>query len=202
MTARSLFFFVICANVAVVGAVLMGFEMLGSRYLVPYFGGGINTWAGLISVVLCGLAIGYLVGGRLVDREASPRVIGIPVALAAAYLALVPPAADQVLRWVMDTLGYGAVAILFASSILLLVPFSLLGILSPAAVRLLIRSTEESGRVAGVVYGLSTIGNVFGVLFTTFLLIPTIGVRPITYLYAVLLAACAVSLLTLRPREV
>ena len=202
MTARPLFFFVICANVAVVGAVLMGFEMLGSRYLVPYFGGGINTWAGLISVVLCGLAIGYLVGGRLVDREASPRVIGIPVALAAAYLALVPLAVDNVLRWVMDTLGYGAVAILFASSILLLVPFSLLGILSPAAVRLLIRSTEESGRVAGVVYGLSTIGNVFGVLFTTFLLIPTIGVRPITYLYAVLLAACAVSLLTLRPREV
>ena len=202
MTARSLFFFVICSNVAVVGAVLMGFEMLGSRYLVPYFGGGINTWAGLISVVLCGLAIGYLVGGRLVDREASPRVIGIPVALAAAYLALVPLGVDNVLRWVMDTLGYGAVAILFASSILLLVPFSLLGILSPAAVRLLIRSTEESGRVAGVVYGLSTIGNVFGVLFTTFLLIPTIGVRPITYLYAVLLAACAVSLLTLRPSEV
>ena len=202
MTARSLFFFVICVNVAVVGAVLMGFEMLGSRYLIPYFGGGINTWAGLISVVLCGLAIGYLVGGRLVDREASPRVIGIPVALAAAYLALVPLAVDNVLRWVMDTLGYGAVAILFASSILLLVPFSLLGILSPAAVRLLIRSTEESGRVAGVVYGLSTIGNVFGVLFTTFLLIPTIGVRPITYLYAVLLAACAVSLLTLRQSEV
>jgi hypothetical protein len=202
VTARRLWFFVICANVAVVGAVLMGFEMLGSRYLVPYFGGGINTWAGLISVVLCGLAIGYLIGGTLVDRRASPRVIGIPVALAAAYLALVPPTADQVLRWVMDTLGYGAVAILFASSILLLVPFSLLGILSPAAVRLLIRSTEESGRVAGVVYGLSTIGNVFGVLFTTFLLIPTIGVRPITYLYALLLAACAVSLLSLKQREV
>ncbi|HEY2484559.1 MAG TPA: fused MFS/spermidine synthase [Candidatus Binataceae bacterium] len=202
MTARPLSFFVICANVAVVGAVLMGFEMLGSRYLVPYFGGGINTWAGLISVVLSGLAIGYLIGGTLVDRQASPRVIGIPVALAAAYLALVPPTADHVLRWVMDTLGYGAFAILFASSVLLLVPFSLLGILSPAAVRLLIRSTEESGRVAGVVYGLSTIGNVCGVLFTTFLLIPTIGVRPITYIYAVLLAACAVSLLTLTPTEV
>ena len=202
MTARPLSSFVICANVAVVGAVLMGFEMLGSRYLVPYFGGGINTWAGLISVVLSGLAIGYLIGGTLVDRQASPRVIGIPVALAAAYLALVPPTADHILRWVMDTLGYGAFAILFASSVLLLVPFSLLGILSPAAVRLLIRSTEESGRVAGVVYGLSTIGNVFGVLFTTFLLIPTIGVRPITYIYAVLLAACAVSLLTLTPTEV
>ena len=201
MTARPVSFIVICANVAVEGAVLMGFEMLGSRYLIPYFGGGINTWAGLISIVLCGLAIGYLIGGTLVDRQASPRVVGIPVALAAAYLALVPPTVDYTLRWVMDTLGYGAIAILLGSSILLLVPFSLLGMLSPAAVRLLIRSTEESGRVAGVVYGLSTIGNVFGVLFTTFVLIPALGVRPITYIYAVLLATCAVSLLALAPTE-
>jgi len=199
--ARRLAFYVICANVLVVGAVLMGFEMLGSRYLVPYFGGGINTWAGLISVVLCGLAIGYLAGGAVVDRRASPRVVGIAIALAAGYLASVPATVDDVLRWVMNTMGYGAPAILFASSALLLVPFSLLGILSPAAVRLLIRSTTEGGRVAGVVYGLSTIGNVFGVLFTTFLLIPTIGVRRITFVFAALLAICAVSLLVLKQSE-
>ena len=201
MTARPLSFYVICANVFVVGAVLMGFEMLGSRYLVPYFGGGINTWAGLISVVLCGLAIGYLVGGALVDRDASPRMVGIPVAIAALYLAMVPPTVDHILRWVMDTMGYGAVAILFAASVLLLAPFSLLGILSPAAVRLMIRSTHESGRVAGIVYGVSTIGNVLGVLLTTFWLIPTIGVRPITLVYAALLAICALSLLMLPRNE-
>ncbi|HTR46433.1 MAG TPA: fused MFS/spermidine synthase [Verrucomicrobiae bacterium] len=201
MTARPLSFYVICANVFVVGAVLMGFEMLGSRYLVPYFGGGINTWAGLISVVLCGLAIGYLVGGALVDRDASPRMVGIPVAIAALYLAMVPPTVDHILRWVMDTMGYGAVAILFAASVLLLAPFSLLGILSPAAVRLMIRSTQESGRVAGIVYGVSTIGNVLGVLLTTFWLIPTIGVRPITLVYAALLAICALSLLMLPRNE-
>ena len=200
MTARPLSFYVICANVFVVGAVLMGFEMLGSRYLVPYFGGGINTWAGLISIVLCGLAIGYLVGGALVDRDASPRMVGIPVAIAALYLAMVPPTIDHILRWVMDTMGYGAIAILFAASVLLLIPFSLLGILSPAAVRLMIRSTHESGRVAGIVYGISTIGNVLGVLLTTFWLIPTIGVRPITLVYAALLGVCALSLLML-PRS-
>ena len=200
MTARPLSFYVICADVFVVGAVLMGFEMLGSRYLVPYFGGGINTWAGLISVVLCGLAIGYLVGGALVDRDASPRMVGAPVAIAALYLAMVPPTVDHILRWVMDTMGYGALAILFAASVLLLVPFSLLGILSPAAVRLMIRSTHESGRVAGIVYGVSTIGNVLGVLLTTFWLIPTIGVRPITLVYAALLGICALSLLML-PRS-
>ena len=33
----------------VVGAIVMSFEMLGSRYLNPYFGSGIYTWASLIS---------------------------------------------------------------------------------------------------------------------------------------------------------
>ncbi len=45
--------------------------MLGSRYLFPYFGGGIGTWASLISTVLCALAIGYFAGGAIVDRYPS-----------------------------------------------------------------------------------------------------------------------------------
>ena len=57
------------ANAFFVGGVLMGFEMLGSRYLFPYFGGGIGTWAGLISTVLAALTIGYFVGGAIVDRH-------------------------------------------------------------------------------------------------------------------------------------
>jgi hypothetical protein len=41
----------IYGNAFVVGGVLMGFEMLGSRCLYRYCGGGIGTWAGLISTV-------------------------------------------------------------------------------------------------------------------------------------------------------
>ena len=74
---------------------------------------------------------------------------------------------------------------------MLLVPLSLLGTFSPVAVGLLTRSAEESGGVAGLVYGVSTVGNVVGTLVTTFMLIPTIGSRSITYLYAVALAVCA-----------
>ena len=39
----------------VTGAIVMSFEMLGSRYLNPYFGSGIYTWASLISTVLAAL---------------------------------------------------------------------------------------------------------------------------------------------------
>ncbi len=181
-------------NAFVVGGVLMGFEMLGSRFLFPYFGGGMGTWAGLISTVLVALTIGYLFGGAIVDRYPSPRVIAVSIALAAAYLALVPPTADHAMSWILQAVGEGPTGVLLAAAVLLLIPLSLLGTLSPVAVRLLVRSTGETGRVAGLVYGVSTIGNVFGTLFTTFTLIPAIGSRSITYLYAGILAACATSL--------
>ena len=51
---------IIYLNALIVGFILMGFEMLGSRYLVPYFGGSMSTWAVLISMVLVSLTIGYL----------------------------------------------------------------------------------------------------------------------------------------------
>jgi len=181
-------------NAFMVGGVLMGFEMLGSRYLFPYFGGGIGTWAGLISTVLVALTIGYLVGGAIVDRHPSPRVIAVSIAAAAAYLALVPLTADYFMASILDSLGPGPSGILLSSAVLLLVPLSLLGMLSPVAVRLRTRSTSESGRVAGLIYGVSTIGNVFGTLFTTFALIPALGSRKITYLYAGILGLCSLSL--------
>jgi len=186
---------VLLANAFFVGSVLMGFEMLGSRYLFPYFGGGIGTWAGLISTVLAALTIGYFAGGAVVDRHPSPRVIAASCIIAAAYLALVPLAADPLMSGIMNDLGYGPIGILTAAACLLLVPLSFLGTFSPVAVRLLLRSTEETGRIAGLVYGISTIGNIFGTLFTTFWLIPTIGSREITYVYAAVLALCALSLL-------
>ena len=98
---------VLLVNAFFVGSVLMGFEMLGSRYLFPYFGGGIGTWAGLISTVLCALTIGYFVGGAVVDRRPSPRVIAISCGIAAAYLAVVPASADPLMLGIMNNIGDG-----------------------------------------------------------------------------------------------
>ena len=188
----------IYANAFVVGAVLMGFEMLGSRYLFPYFGGGIGAWAALISTVLIALTIGYLAGGALVDRYPSARVVAVSIGLAAGYLGLIPSTADRIMSSVLSSMGEGPLGVLTASAALLLIPLSLLGMLSPVAVRLLVRSADQAGIVSGLVYSISTVGNVFGTLVTTFVLIPTIGSRSITYVFAGTLAVCAASL-ALRP---
>jgi MFS family permease len=183
--------FLIYACAFIVGGVLMGFEMLGSRYLFPYFGGGIGTWASLISTVLCALAIGYFIGSALVARQPSARTIAAAILVAAIYLALVPAAADPLMELILNNVGDGAPATLLASTALLLVPLTLLGTFSPVAISLLTHSAAEAGRVAGWVYGVSTIGNVIGTLLTTFMLIPAVGSRAITYIFAAVLAGCA-----------
>ena len=72
----------------VVGTIVMSFEMLGSRYLNPYFGSGIYTWASLISTVLAALCIGYFLGGWLADRTPSLTVLGVTVIIGSAYILL------------------------------------------------------------------------------------------------------------------
>src|SRR5438477_9083672 len=139
----------------VLGFALMGFEMLGSRYLNPYFGGGINTWASLIATVLVALMLGYLLGGALVDRTMSPRLCGVLLVLAGTYLLTVPLWIDRLFAGMLVTVGDGAGAIILASAILLLLPLTLMSVFTPFAVRLMLTSVTIGGRLVGFVYGSS-----------------------------------------------
>src|SRR5438105_12719794 len=82
----------------VTGAIVMSFEMLGSRYLNPYFGSGIYTWASLISTVLLALTVGYFVGGYLADLTASAAVLALTVIVGSAYILALPAFAQPVLE--------------------------------------------------------------------------------------------------------
>ena len=174
----------------ILGFALMGFEMLGSRYLYPYFGGGINTWASLIATVLVALMLGYLVGGALVDRTMSPRLCGMLLIVAGAYLFSIPLWVDWLFAGMLDSVGDGMTGIILAAAILLLLPLTLMSTFTPFAVRLLLTSVTFGGRLVGYVYGVSTVGNVLGTLVVTFTLVPMFGSRALTMAFAALTAAC------------
>jgi predicted membrane-bound spermidine synthase len=163
------------------GAIVMSFEMLGSRYLNPYFGSGIYTWASLISTVLIALTAGYFLGGTLADRTASLALLALTVIAGSVYLLALPSFAQAILEWVLAGIDDIRAGSLISALALMFVPVALLGMYSPFAIRLLLRSAQSSGRVSGAVYGVSTAGSIVGTLGTTFFLIPTIGSRAITF---------------------
>src|SRR6188474_3380885 len=165
----------------VTGAIVMSFEMLGSRYLNPYFGSGIYTWASLISTVLAALCVGYFIGGVLADRYPSATVLGVTVLIGSVYILVLPTFSERLMEFVLgavDDVKTGSLAAAFA---ILFFPVAFLGMYSPFGIRLLLRSAQSSGRVSGTVYGVSTFGSIVGTLGTTFFLIPTIGMRAITF---------------------
>lgn len=164
----------------VVGAIIMSFEMLGSRYLNPYFGSGIYTWASLISTVLLSLTVGYFIGGWLADRNPSPRILGITVLIGSLYILFLPAFSQPMLEAVLNAIDDIKMGSLVSAIAILFFPVTFLGMYSPFAIRLLLKSPTSSGMVSGTVYGISTAGSIVGTLGTTFFLIPTMGSRAIT----------------------
>jgi spermidine synthase len=187
----------IYAAAFITGAIVMSFEMLGSRYLNPYFGSGIYTWAALISTVLIALTAGYFLGGTLADRTASLALLALTVIVGSLYLLALPSFAQAILEFVLAGVDDIRAGSLLAALALMFFPVTFLGMYSPFAIRLLLRSAQRSGRVSGAVYGISTAGAIVGTLGTTFFLIPTIGSRAITLTLGALGLAAGLALLAL-----
>lgn len=150
------------------GFVIMSLELLGGRVLAPYFGGGIYVWGSIISVFMASLALGYLLGGKWSLR--SPSLGRFAIIFLGGALLLHPliyfaePAMNQIFMAIADP-RYGALA---ASTLLFVCPTAMLGMIAPYSVRLLVRTKEESGNVAGRLYFVSTAGSALGTLCTSF----------------------------------
>jgi spermidine synthase len=160
------------------------------------------VWANIIGLILIYLSLGYWVGGKVADRWPRPRVLGGIILVAAASIAILPFVARPILELALrglDTLSTGAViGSFFAALALFAIPITLLGMVSPFAIRLAIRDVETAGATAGRLYALSTIGSIVGTFVSAIITIPLIGTQRTMLGSAVLLALSAALLLGFR----
>jgi len=178
------------------GMVSLAAEFCASRLLGNVFGTSNLVWAVIIGLVLVYLTVGYFVGGRLADRSPEPRTLFIIISIAAFSLGVVPFIAQPVLRSAASAFDGLVLSIMFAAFagviVLFTVPVTLLGMVSPFAIRLLLDDPRHAGNVSGNVYGVSTIGSVLGAFLPVLLLFPLIGTSRTIYLISGLLLVVAV----------
>ena len=150
------------------GYFVMALELLGGRALSPYFGSGIYVWGAIITLFMLSLSLGYLMGGAWSLH--SPTPARLCLLLMAGTLTALPgalcstPILESVFALISDP-RYGALA---ASVALFFVPITISGMVSPYAIRLLVETLGESGKVAGKVFFVSTLGSTLGTLLTSF----------------------------------
>ena len=168
-------------TVFVSGMTTLAVELAASRLLDPYFGNSNLIWANLIGLILIYLTAGYYLGGRLADRFPHPAALYQIIAWAAFFVGLVPFVARPLLSGISGELTAAQVDVLVGSFIgvlaLFALPVTLLGCVSPFAIRLAMRDVGRAGNVAGSIYALSTLGSILGTFLPVLVLVPAVGTR-------------------------
>jgi spermidine synthase len=172
---------VLGAIVFVGGISSIAIETAASRLIGPYFGSSTFIWANLIGLTLLFLTIGYFIGGRVADRHPNPELLFLLTGIAGASIAFIPMLSRPILEVSLSAFDDVAVGAFYGSLLgtilLFAVPITLLGCVSPFAVRLRLGDVSEAGNTAGSLYALSTVGSILGSFLPTFLLIPVFGTR-------------------------
>ncbi len=168
-------------TVFVSGMTTLAVEMAASHLIGPYFGDSRLVWASLIGLILIYLTIGYSLGGRWADRDPRHTLMYRILAWGAFSAGVAPFLASLVLRPAADAFDQLQLGILFGSFVAVLVlfsvPITLLGMISPFAIRLAITEAEKSGSVSGKIYAISTLGSFLGTFLPVLVFIPWIGTR-------------------------
>ncbi len=184
-------------TVFISGMTTLAAELAASRLIGNVFGTSNFVWASIIGLILIYLTLGYFLGGQWADRYPTATALYRILAWGAFTLGLVPYLAGPVLRSAASAFEGLQVGILAGSFVAVLilfsVPITLLGTISPFAIRLSVEDPRQAGVTAGTIYAISTLGSFIGTFLPVLVTIPTIGTRLTFLTFSLLLLFVALA---------
>jgi predicted membrane-bound spermidine synthase len=173
----------------------LAIEFSASRLLGNVFGTSNLVWASIIGLILIYLTAGYFIGGAWADRSPKFYTLYMVLAWGGFTAGLVPFIARPVLRFAAEAFDQLQVGILIGSFvavlILLIVPVTLLGTISPFAIRLAIVDSRHAGRISGQIYAISTLGSFIGTFLPVLVMIPLVGTTFTFIIFSIFLTLVA-----------
>lgn len=167
------------------GMTTLAVELTASRLLGNIYGTSNLVWANVIGLMLVYLTVGYYIGGRWADRSPHFSTLYRIIIWGAFLCGLVPLMARPILRTVagvvndFDQLSNTDIGLAVGSFVSVLVlffiPITLLGTVSPFAIRLAIRNADDAGTVSGNIYAMSTTGSIIGTFLPVLVVTPAVG---------------------------
>jgi len=190
MNRRYLYF-----TVFISGMTTLAIEFSASRLLGSVFGTSNLVWASIIGLILIYLTVGYFIGGWWADRSPHPKTFYSILIWGAFLSGLIPFIARPVLRLAanaFDDMQVGVLAGSFTTVLILFsIPITLLGVVSPFAIRLALRDSREAGQVSGRIYAISTLGSFVGTFLPVLVMIPLLGTTLTFVAFGLLLSIVA-----------
>src|SRR3954470_9544058 len=144
---------------------IMILELVASRLVARHVGASLSVWTSVIGIMLGGICLGNVLGGRLADRVEPGRAIG-PLYALGAFLTLgclwmnavvgLTPALES-LPWNVRTV--------FVVAADFLVPGTVLGMIGPVVAKIAVEQARKAGSAIGDVYFWGAVGSIVGTFF-------------------------------------
>ena len=174
------------------GASVMSIELAGAKMIAPFYGTSLYVWSSVLAVTLGGLTLGYFIGGRATYKYPGTKLLFLVLLVGAILIALMPLFALRVMPAMMD-LGLRMASLISATCFMLL-PLVCMGMVSPILIQLSNDELKGTGKTAGNIYAISTVGGIIMTLLMGFYLLPEWGIRKSIFLTASLLISMPVLL--------
>ena len=168
------------AVIFLANAGLLVLQLVGGRFLAPFIGSSVETWTCVIGVFLTGIALGNWLGGKIADRFPSPKTVAVLLILGGLSSLGMIFCYEYTLRsgfykTIELTPRIPALAFMFC-----LLPALLFSLLTPLTIKLILPDIANAGRIAGLIFALSTLGCLIGNYFTGFWLMAEFTLNEIT----------------------
>jgi MFS family permease len=174
---------------------IMVLELVASRLVARHVGASLSVWTSVIGIMLGGICLGNVLGGRLADRVDPGKAIGPLYALGAfltigclwmnAVVGLTPGL--ESLSWNLRTV--------VVVTLDFLVPATVLGMIGPVVAKLAVIHAQRTGSAIGDVYFMGAIGSIVGTFLAGFVLMYVAPTSTIITLVAAALALLAAAML-------
>ncbi len=175
---------------------IMILELVSSRLVARHVGSSLTVWTSVIGIILGGICLGNVLGGRLADRVEPRRAIGPLFVLGAlltlgslwmnGYVGNLLPRPDQ-MNWELRTV--------LVVTLDFLIPATVLGMVGPVVAKMAVESAVKAGSAIGDVYFWGAIGSIAGTFIAGFVLMYLAPTLTIVLLVAAALALVGSSLI-------
>ena len=165
--------------VFITGGIVMILELCGSRILAPYVGTSLVVWTSLIGIILGCLSIGYFLGGKVADKKVDFATLAVILFLSSNFVAGIGFLKVPMLNALNALFLPLSIKVLIATILLFTAPSIFLGMVTPIAAKLKVKSMKTLGGTVGNLYAISTAGSIAGTFLAGFVLIASFGVTNI-----------------------
>lgn len=149
---------------------IMILELVAGRLVARHVGSSLDVWNSVIGIMLGGICLGNVLGGRLADRVDPRKAVG-PLYAFGATLTLGCLWLNSIGGMIPQIPNAPFLRVIAVVTIDFLIPGTLLGMIGPVVAKLAVEQSRKAGSAIGDVYTLGAVGSIVGTFFAGFILL-------------------------------